>query len=166
MSADTVSDLFEHELEDVYFAEHELIEAYERMAEHADDEEVKAFFEEHASETGTHVERLLDVFEETGEPPQTEECQGIEGLLVEWESFVEENEPGPLMDYYHLVTAVKTERYEQTAYESLVDLAEQLDRTAAADTLRENLSEDEETIDEINSRLEAFDHLGRVPQRS
>jgi ferritin-like metal-binding protein YciE len=159
MSVETVSDLFEHELEDIYFAEHELIEAYERMAAHADDEEVQQFFEAHASETGTHVERLIDVFEETGEPPQTEECEGVEGLLAEWEEFLEENESGPLMDYYHLVTAVKTERYEQTAYESLVDLAEQLDRDVAAEILRENLNEDEETIVEIRSRLDGFDHL-------
>jgi ferritin-like metal-binding protein YciE len=100
MAAETAADLFEHELEDVYFAEHELVEAYERMAEHAHDERVRRLLESHASETGEHVERLVEVFEETGEPPRTEECEGIEGLLVEWEAFVEENEPGPIMDYY------------------------------------------------------------------
>ncbi|AUV80870.1 hypothetical protein C2R22_03685 [Salinigranum rubrum] len=157
MSAETVSGLFEHELENIYFAEHELTEAYTRMAEHADDEELASFFDDHATETGVHVERLVEVFEETGEPPQMEECEGIEGLLAEWEEFLEENETGSLMDYYHLVTAVKTERYEQTAYESLIDLAEDLGREAAADLLRQNLDEDAETIDELHSRIESFD---------
>jgi ferritin-like metal-binding protein YciE len=159
MSVETAAGLFEHELEDIYFAEHELVEAYGRMAEHADSDEVREFFEAHADETGDHVERLVDVFEETGEPPQTEECEGIEGLLAEWEEFVEENEPGPLMDYYHLVTAVKTERYEQTAYESLIDLADREGRDSARDLLQQNLDEDEGTIDDVQSRIEALDGL-------
>lgn len=159
MAAETAADLFEHELEDVYFAEHELVEAYERMAEHAHDERVRRLLESHASETGEHVERLVAVFEETGEPPRTEECEGIEGLLLEWEAFVEENESGPIMDYYSLVTALKTERYERTAYESLVDLAGRRGRDAAADLLRENLDEDEGTIDRIRSLIDEFDRV-------
>ena len=157
MAAESAADLFEHELEDVYFAEHELVEAYERMAEHAQDEAVRTLFENHASETGDHVERLVDVFEETGTPPQTEECEGIEGLLDEWEEFVEGNESGPVVDYYNLVTAVKTERYEQTAYESLVDLAERQGRDDAVDLLRANLEADEGMIAETRSLLDEFD---------
>lgn len=159
MSAETTSDLFEHELQDVYFAEHELTTAYERMAERTEDEDTQAFFEEHVDETGTHIERLVDVFEETGEAPQTEECEGIEGLLTEWEEFAEENSTGPLLDYYNLVTAVKTERYEQSAYESLIGLAEREGRSDAADLLRANLDEDEKTLERLREMTSEYDAL-------
>ncbi|WP_049899294.1 YciE/YciF ferroxidase family protein [Halococcus agarilyticus] len=159
MSVQNTRDLFEHELQDIYFAEHELTSAYERMAEHTADDEIQAFFEEHVDETADHIERLVEVFEQTDEPPQTEECEGIEGLLTEWEGFLDEAESGPLLDYYNLVTAVKTERYEQSAYESLVGLAEHEGRSEAADLLRENLAEDEATLDELGEMVDDYDAL-------
>jgi ferritin-like metal-binding protein YciE len=158
MTADDIDDLFEHELEDIYFAEHELTEAYDRMAETSTDEAVVEFFETHVEETGTHIERLVEVFEQTGEAPQTEECEGIEGLLAEWEEFAEANESGDLHDYYNLVTAMKTERYEQTAYESLVALADARGDDEAEELLRENLDEDEATLDELAEMTENFDY--------
>ena len=155
MSVQSASDLFEHELQDIYFAEHELTSAYERMADQTEDEGVQEFFEKRVDETAGHIERLVEVFEETGEVPQTEECEGIEGLLTEWEEFLDETETGPLLDYYNLVTAVKTERYEQSAYESLVDLAEHEGRSEAVDLLRENL--DEATLDDLVERVDEYD---------
>jgi ferritin-like metal-binding protein YciE len=86
-----------------------------------------------------------------------ETCQGIQGLLAEWAEYVEEHEPGATMDYYHLVTALKTERYEQTAYESLVELAERHGRDGARERLQANLDEDEETIEEIEFVLEGLE---------
>ncbi|MFC6725185.1 ferritin-like domain-containing protein [Halobium palmae] len=158
MAAQTIEDLFAHELEDIYFAEHELTESYERIAEQVEDDELRDLVESHIEETGTHIERLVDVFETMGEPPQTEECEGIEGLLTEWEEFADENEPGPVLDYYNLVTLLKTERYEQTAYESLVALAERQGRDEAADLLRSNLEEDEANLDRLAEMAESFDY--------
>jgi ferritin-like metal-binding protein YciE len=156
--ADDIDDLFEHELEDIYFAEHELTEAYQRFADRSTDEELTEFFESHVEETGDHIENLIDVFELTGEPPQTEECEGIEGLLREWEEFAEENETGSVHDYYNVVTAMKTERYEQTAYESLVALAAERDDEEAEELLRENLDSDEATLDRLAELAESYDY--------
>ena len=158
MAIDDIDGLFEHELEDIYFAEHQLTSAYERMAESSSDEDLVGFFEDHVEETGDHIERLIDVFELTGEAPQTEECEGIEGLLTEWEEFAEENDPGAVHDYYNVVTAMKTERYEQTAYESLVALAHERGDEEAMDLLRENLDEDEETLNDLAKRARSFDY--------
>jgi ferritin-like metal-binding protein YciE len=98
------------------------------------------------------------VFEESGEPPQTEECEGIEGLLTEWEEFLEESESGPLLDYYNLVTATKTERYEQSAYESLVALARESGREDAAELLQQNLDEDEAALEEFSEATSNYDY--------
>jgi ferritin-like metal-binding protein YciE len=153
-----MDELFEHELQDIYFAAHELTTAYERMAELSEDEEIEQLFRSHLDETATHIDRLVEVFEESGEPPQTEECEGIEGLLTEWEEFVEEGESGPVLDYYNLVTAMKTERYEQSAYESLVALARESGRDDAADLLQSNLEEDEAALDDISEAAASYDY--------
>jgi len=158
MSVADIDGLFEHELEDIYFAEHELTEAYGRMAETTSNEDLAAFFRDHVDETGDHIERLVDVFEQTGEAPQTEECEGIEGLLTEWEEFAAENETGPVHDYYNVVTAMKTERYEQTAYESLVALASERGDEEAMDLLKANLDEDEETLNDLADLARSFDY--------
>ncbi|MWG36133.1 YciE/YciF ferroxidase family protein [Halomarina oriensis] len=158
MSTASLDDLFEHELEDIYFAEHELTAAYEQMAEASTDEDLVAFFEAHVEETGSHIERLVDVFEATGEAPQTEECEGIEGLLTEWEEFTADHDPGPVHDYYNVVTAMKTERYEQTAYESLVALASERGDEEAMDLLKTNLDEDEETLSDLAEMARSFDY--------
>ncbi|MFD1515314.1 ferritin-like domain-containing protein [Halomarina rubra] len=158
MAITDIDALFEHELEDVYFAEHQLTEAYERMASVSSDEDLTAFFESHVEETGDHIERLVEVFERTGRAPQTEECQGIEGLLTEWESFAADNEPGAIHDYYNVVTAMKTERYEQSAYESLVALASERGDDGAMDLLKQNLDEDEETLNDLAKVARTFDY--------
>ena len=158
MSVASMDELFEHELQDIYFAAHELTTAYERMAELSEDEEIEQLFRSHLDETATHIDRLVEVFEESGEAPQTEECEGVEGLLTEWEEFAEDASSGPVLDYYNLVTALKTERYEQSAYESLVALARKSGREESADLLRENLEEDEATIDRLSERATAFDY--------
>ena len=155
MSVQSASDLFEHELQDIYFAEHELTSAYERMADQTEDKGVQKFFEEHVDETAGHIERLVEVFEETGEAPRPRSARGSRGCSPSGRSSSTEAETGPLLDYYNLVTAVKTERYEQSAYESLVDLAEHEGRSEAADLLRENL--DEATLDDLVERVDEYD---------
>ncbi|MDS0294615.1 ferritin-like domain-containing protein [Halogeometricum luteum] len=158
MSVANADELFEHELQDIYFAAHELTTAYERMAESSEDEEVEELFRSHLDETATHIDRLVEVFEESGEPPQTEECEGIEGLLTEWEEFLEEGDSGPLLDYYNLVTATKTERYEQSAYESLVALARESGREDAAELLQQNLDEDKAALEEFSEATSNYDY--------
>ena len=58
MSMNTARDLFEHELLDMYDAEHRLVKSLPKMAEEASDDGLRAGFERHAEETRGHIERL------------------------------------------------------------------------------------------------------------
>ena len=54
---DTLKEMFEETLKDVYFAENAIIKALPKMAEKAQSEELKAAFEEHLEETASRTPR-------------------------------------------------------------------------------------------------------------
>ena len=59
-------------------------------------------------------------------------------------------------------TAGKTQRYEITAYESLIEIAKALGNEEAADLLRETLAEEQETLERLQERGATFDY-GSIP---
>jgi ferritin-like metal-binding protein YciE len=159
--------LFEHELGDIYFAEHRMVEAYEAFAANSDDQGLTETFKPQRERVGDHIERLVEIFDTMGEPPQEEECQGVEGFLSEYQDFVFEGPNANALDIYNVSTAGKTQRYEITtyeitAYESLIEIAKALGNEEAADLLRETLAEEQETLERLQERGATFDY-GSIP---
>ena len=58
----TMNDLFLHQLQDVYYAEHQLVKALQKLARKAADTQLKSAFLAHLDETKSHVQRLEQVF--------------------------------------------------------------------------------------------------------
>ncbi|UTF54260.1 DUF892 family protein [Natronosalvus rutilus] len=154
---ETIQDLFEHGLEDIYHAEHQLLDALEDLEEHTEREEIANAFAEHREETQTHIDRLEEVFDMFGEPPEKEECEGIEGLIEEYEEFLETDPSQEILDYHNMAAAEKTEHYEIAAYGNLIPLAAQMDMGDAADLLEENLREEQDALEELKTLTEEFD---------
>ncbi|RQG94026.1 DUF892 family protein [Natrarchaeobius chitinivorans] len=157
MSIDTIHDLFEHGLEDIYHAEHRLLEALEDLEENTEREEIANAFADHREETQHQIERLEEVFEMFGEPPEKEECEGIEGMIEEYEEFTSMEPDQAVLDYHNMAAAEKTEHYEIAAYGNLIPLADQLDMSEAADLLEENLREEQEALEELKELTEEFE---------
>jgi len=62
MQLNTLNDLFEEQLQDLYSAETQLVEALPKMASASSNEELRDAFEQHLAETRQHVERLTQIF--------------------------------------------------------------------------------------------------------
>ena len=75
-SMDTLSELLQDELKDIYDAEKQLTKALPKLAKKATAEDLKEAFEEHLRQTEEHVERLEQAFEHLGIPAKGEEVQG------------------------------------------------------------------------------------------
>jgi ferritin-like metal-binding protein YciE len=166
MGVSNLNDLFVHDLEDIYYAENELLDALDTLANQTDNEEAVDAFQEHRSETEGHIGRLDDVFEMLDKEPELEECEGIEGLIKEHETFVDEEDPERrVLDLHNLVAAQKTEQYEIVAYENLALVAERLGMDEASELLRENLQEEKDALDTLSSLVEEFDY-GTVMEQS
>ena len=157
MTASNLRELFVHDLEDIYFAENELLDALEELAEQTENEQISDAFREHREETQGHVDRLEQVFEMLDKEPEREECEGIEGLISEHEDFVEGDPDQQILDLHNVVAGQKTEHYEIAAYGNLALIADRLGMDEAGDLLHENLEEEEEALDELSSLTEEFD---------
>ena len=58
MGMQTIEELFEHELQDIYSAEQSLLDALEQMAQESSDREIKRGFTQHRKETQAQIKRL------------------------------------------------------------------------------------------------------------
>lgn len=153
-----LEELFLHELKDIYDAEHRLVDATENMSRSSTDPELRQAFRDHCQETKGQVKRLREVFDALGKRPQKETCAGIVGLIKEHQTVVKEIDPaGHVMDIINMGAAQKVERYEMTAYEGLISLAEQLGHTDVVDLLNENLMEEQAAFEKIKSLEEEYD---------
>jgi ferritin-like metal-binding protein YciE len=145
-------DLFEHELKDVYDAEHKLSRELENMAKKATDEQLVEGFVHHKQETDGQIKRLEDVFGIVGKNPSRETCHGINGLIEEYKTFVQEEDPSPeLLDVFSTGAALKVEHYEIASYSSLIKLANQAGLRDAASLLKENLIEEQDTAKKLET---------------
>ena len=54
----TMNDLFVHQLQDIYYAEQQIVKALPKMADKATDKQLKQGFLTHLDETKVHVQRL------------------------------------------------------------------------------------------------------------
>jgi len=157
MSMTTLNELFDHELKDIYYAEHQLVEALQTLADESSDGEIKKAFQSHRKETQGHIKRLDQVFKVLGEKPASENCPGIEGLLKEKKAFAREKPSDEILDFYNLGAAQKTERYEITAYENLIEMADVLGHSEAVTQLEANLQEEEAALQTLKGLADGFD---------
>ncbi|QLG27858.1 DUF892 family protein [Halorarum halophilum] len=157
MTASNLRELFVHDLEDIYFAENELLDALEELADQTENEQIADAFREHREETQGHIDRVEQVFEMLDKEPEREECEGIEGLISEHEDFVEGDPDQEILDLHNVVAGQKTEHYEIAAYGNLALIADRLGMDEAGDLLHENLEEEEEALDELSSLVEDYD---------
>ncbi len=153
----TLHQLFEHDLKDMYFAEHQLLKALKTMAKETKDDEIKKTFEKHYDQTVGQVERLRKVFHIIGKKPQAKKCPGILGLIEEKKEFSKERPTQDILDLYNLGAATKAERYEISAYEAMIDSALKHDMTEVIPYLEENLKEEHEALDKVKLLVDGFD---------
>lgn len=157
MAMQTIEELFEHELEDIYAAEHTLLDALEQMANESSDREIKKGFVQHRKETQGQIKRLEKIYKMLGQKPEVGTCPGMEGLIKEKKAFMRERPSEELLEFYNIGASQKVERYEITAYETLIDMAEKLGMSDAVDLLEQNLQEEEMTLNKLKALASEFD---------
>src|SRR5262249_41496807 len=73
----TMNDLFMHQLQDIYYAEQQLVKALPKMAAKASDKQLKQDFLFHLEETRAHVQRLEQGFETLGAAANAVDCPAL-----------------------------------------------------------------------------------------
>ena len=137
---ESIEELFEHELKDILGGERSLLDALEQMADESTDREIKKTCVQHRKETQGQIKRLEKIFRILGEKPTAE-----------------------LLEFFNIGAGQKVERYEITAYESLIDMAEKLSRHDIAALLEETLEEEEAALNKLKAIASEFDVADQTP---
>lgn len=152
MSMSDPRKLFLHELQDVYYAEQQILRKLPVLIDEAEDRELAGGLKKHLGETKQQVQNLEKVFQELGEQAQGEKCPGIDGIAAEHDQFMREEKPSAeVRDMFLTGAAARTEHYEIAAYTGLVSMARGLGERSCVDLLQENLKQEKEALKTVES---------------
>ncbi len=150
----TLDDLFVHTLQDIYYAENQIVKSLPKMIEKSNDPALKDGFRTHLSETQNHVRRLEQVFQMHGQEPKGVTCEAMDGILEEAEDVMGDVSDPDVADAAILSSAQAVEHYEITRYGTLVALARQLGRNDCASVLEQTLNEEKATDKKLTAIAE------------
>jgi len=142
MALESMRDLLALELQDIYGAETQVLEALPNMAKAAAAQGLKQAFERHLVETRGQIVRLEQSFAALGLPAGGKHCKGMEGLIAEANEMMDKEGPDPVVDAGLIGAAQRVEHYEIAAYGSAIAFAELLGEAQVATLLRQNLGEE------------------------
>ncbi|WP_276372540.1 ferritin-like domain-containing protein [Chryseolinea sp. H1M3-3] len=158
-SKETLEDIFEETLKDIYWAEKHLTKALTKMSKAAYNEELRDAFDTHLEETEMQIGKLEKCFELLGKKPVAKKCEAMEGLIKEGEEQIEEHEEGHARDAALIGAAQKVEHYEISAYGTLRTMANVLGMTQCAELLEEIKDEEAETDVKLTELAEKINLL-------
>jgi len=142
MNLDSLKNLFIAELQDLYNAESQLLEALPEMAEATQHPNLTSAFQHHLRETREHVRRLRDIFDDLGIDPGDETCEAMEGLIEEAQEVVASFGDRDVKDVALIACAQKIEHYEIASYGVARTFARHLGLDEHAELLDRSLSEE------------------------
>lgn len=157
MKVANLEDLFLHTLQDIYFAENQILKALPKMIKTADAKELGRALSAHLEETKEHVSRLEKVFDLLGQKAKAEKCPAIEGIIKEADELMKDIKDPDTRDAAMIAAAQAVEHYEITRYGTLVSWGKLLGRkeavTLLSDTLKEEYAADDKLTKIAESKL-------------
>ncbi|MCA8830818.1 YciE/YciF ferroxidase family protein [Hymenobacter pini] len=153
---ETLDDLLEMQLKDLYSAEKQLVKALPKMASRAKDPQLRQGFELHLQETENHMARLEQIGQDLGVKLGGHTCQAMEGLIAEGQETMSERATDEVMDAALIAAAQRVEHYEISGYGTAAHYAERLGHTDAAAVLRQTLQEEQNTDTKLNTLAKGY----------
>ena len=154
-------DLLQHEIDDLYSAEEQIIEALPKMAENATNSELKKALNEHLRVTREQKKRLDRVRGLLKSEEQNKgfferifggsKCKGTEGLITEGEKMMAEEMDSAVKDAAIIASAQKIEHYEISGYGTARAFARELGLNEVANLLETTLNEEYKSDDMLTA---------------
>ncbi|MDB5328709.1 MAG: hypothetical protein JWM57_4278 [Phycisphaerales bacterium] len=142
---DSLSELLEDELKDIYNAENQLTKALPKMAKKASSAALKKAFTDHLGETQGHIQRLEKIAGLLDIKLKGKVCHAMKGLVEEGKEVLEEDGDPSVIDAALIGAAQRVEHYEMAAYGTVVAIAKQLKKADVVALLNQTLGEEKLT---------------------
>lgn len=152
---ETLEDLYQHQLQDIYYAEQQITKALPKMIEKATDTQLRSGFELHLRETEGQIARLERVFALEGHSPKGATCPAIDGIIKEANEVAGDIADKAVLDAALTAAAQAVEHYEITRYGTLIAWAKQLGHHDSAALYAETLEEEKATDAKLTKLAEA-----------
>ena len=141
-SIKTMDDLFLHTLQDIYYAENQIVKNLPKMIDKATSRELSGGLKMHLDETKKQVERLEQVFKKLGHEPKAVDCPAMDGILKEADEIAGDISDKEVLDAAIIGAAQAVEHYEISRYGTLIAWAETLGHDEVLRLLTTNLNEE------------------------
>jgi ferritin-like metal-binding protein YciE len=129
----SIEELFHAQLQDVYFAEKQLLKALPKLAKNSTNEQLAQAFTHHLKETEGQVDRLEKVFELIEKKPRGRKCDAILGIIAEGQEVIEDVDDDAVRDAGLVAAGQAAEHYEIARYGTLAAWAQLLGLEDAAE---------------------------------
>src|ERR1700745_3402797 len=147
----TMEDLLLHGLQDIYYAEQQIIKSLPKRIEKATNRDLVAGLKGHLEETNKQVERLQKAFEKLGKEPGGTQCPAIDSIIKEADETAGEIEDKAVLDAALVAAAQAIEHYEMCRYGTLIAWAERLGHDDIVRFLNTNLNEEKAANTKLNT---------------
>jgi ferritin-like metal-binding protein YciE len=151
----TFEDLYKHGLQDIYYAENQIVKSLPTMIDNASDAELKRGLQQHLRETQEQIKRLEQVFKLHDEKPSGTKCPAIDGIIEEGSDLMGEVEDKAVLNVGIIAAAQAVEHYEMTRYGALIAWAKELGHDKDAAILARNLNEEKAADKKLTEIAEA-----------
>jgi ferritin-like metal-binding protein YciE len=146
MELQSLHQLYLQQLQDLYSAETQLLDALPKMVTVTTDENLKRGFSVHLTQTKEQAERLTQILERHATERDGKTCKAMEGILKEGEEFLKQDKTDPnVRDAGLIAAAQRVEHYEIAGYGTVIAYAEQMGYADDLVLLNQSLSEEKET---------------------
>ncbi|HKW77235.1 MAG TPA: ferritin-like domain-containing protein [Terriglobales bacterium] len=147
MKLESLHELLIEELQDLYSAENQILEALPKMIEKTHSPDLRQGFQNHLEQTRGHVRRLDQIFDQLGKHVDRNDktCKGMKGIIKDGEDVVKAKGEPEVRDAGMIAAAQRVEHYEIAGYGTVRTYAEQLGRRDWAQLLEQTLQEEKDT---------------------
>jgi ferritin-like metal-binding protein YciE len=112
----SLRDLYIEELQDLYSAEEQIIDALPQLASAATSPDLERALTEHLEQTTVHRERLALILRGLNAQPAGHRCEGMAGLIKEGRERLRQDSPSDVTDAALISAAQRVEHYEIAGY--------------------------------------------------
>jgi len=155
----TMDDLFLHVMQDVYYAENQIVKNLPSMIEKSTSPQLAEGLKSHLAETKTHVKRLEQAFQLYGKKAEGVDCPAIDGIIDEADDVGGEIADKKVLDAAIVASAQAVEHYEITRYGTLIAWAQQLGRNDMATLFKQTLAEEKAADQKLTTLAEGAINL-------
>jgi ferritin-like metal-binding protein YciE len=151
MKLENLHSLLVEELQDLYSAENQIIEALPDMIEEASSPDLKGALQQHLEETRGQVRRLDQIFSQIPNVKKDgKTCKGMKGIIKDGQDLLDTDAEPEVLDAGMIAATQRVEHYEIAGYGTVRTYAQLLGRKDWAQLLEQTLNEEKQADQKLN----------------